>query len=172
MGLSFLSAYWRIFAPLLCAALTACGADVPPTVDASHTAITIAPYDENANAETELTAAINQASETGKLVLINFGANWCPDCREFEKACLEPETKQLIDTHFVVAKVDVGDWNKNPEIVAEWGNPIEGGIPAVVLATPDKRILFTTKAGQLSKARSMGQESLHRFLEHLASLSL
>jgi thioredoxin 1 len=130
----------------------------------------IRPYDENADATAELDFAISQARANGKLVLINFGANWCPDCREFEKACLTEETKKLIDAHFVVAKVDVGDWDKNPELVAAWDNPIAGGIPAVVLATPDRKILFTTKAGQLSKARNMGVASLHRFFLQLASL--
>ena len=130
----------------------------------------IQPYDETADASQDVELAIRQARADGKLVLINFGANWCPDCREFEKACLNEETKKLIDAHFVVAKVDVGNWDKNPELVAAWDNPIAGGIPAVVLATPDKQVLFTTKAGQLSKARNMGVASLHRFFLHLASL--
>ena len=130
----------------------------------------IQPYDEQADAVADLNLAISQARASGKLLLINFGANWCPDCREFEKACLSEDTKKLIDAHFVVVKVDIGDWHKNPELVAEWDNPIAGGIPAVVLATPDRRILFTTKAGQLSKARNMGTATLHRFFLHLASL--
>ncbi len=147
---------------------------IPCSVHAAEPATNddlIRPYDENADASQELELAISQARANGKLVLINFGANWCPDCREFEKACLTEETKKLIDAHFVVAKVDVGDWDKNPQLVAAWDNPIAGGIPAVVLATPDRQILFTTKAGQLSKARNMGTASLHRFFLQLASLN-
>lgn len=135
-----------------------------PTADA------IRPFDEHADAAAELALAMTLARETDKLVLINFGANWCPDCRAFEAACQGPEIRPLIDAHFVVAKVDVGDWHKNPELVDAWDNPIEGGIPAVVIATPDQEILFTTKAGQLSKARHMGHDGLKAFFERIAAL--
>ena len=39
------------------------------------------PYDESANAEIDLTNAITEASKKNKHILIEMGANWCPDCR-------------------------------------------------------------------------------------------
>ena len=144
-------------------------ADAPrPTADAD--APWARPYDETADAAGDVEHAIERANASGKLLLINFGANWCPDCREFERASLDPDIRSIIDDRFVVAKVDVGNWDKHPDVVAAWDNPIEGGIPAVVVATPDRRILFSTRAGQLSKARHMGKQTLIRFFEYLAAL--
>ena len=34
------------------------------------------PYDENANAEQDIQAALSEARNNGKLVLLEFGANW------------------------------------------------------------------------------------------------
>jgi thioredoxin 1 len=36
------------------------------------------PYDESANAKTDLKRAL--ASATNSPIIVVFGANWCPDC--------------------------------------------------------------------------------------------
>ena len=127
-------------------------------------------YDETADGAAAVAAALDEAEANGKLLLIEFGANWCPDCRAFAAAIQAPEARAVIEEKFVAVKVDVGDWDKHPEVVAAWGNPIEGGIPAIVVANTQGEVLFSTKAGQLAKARSMGPEDFAAFFEHLAAL--
>jgi len=34
------------------------------------------PYDENANAEQDIQAALHESANSGKFVLLEFGANW------------------------------------------------------------------------------------------------
>ena len=128
------------------------------------------PYDETADAAAAVVAALAEAEANGKLLLIEFGANWCPDCRAFAAAVQAPEAQAVIEEKFVAVKVDVGNWDKHPEVVDAWGNPIEGGIPAIVVATAQGKVLFSTKAGQLAKARSMGPDDFAAFFEHLAAL--
>ena len=128
------------------------------------------PYDETVDAAAAVAAALEEAEANGKLLLIEFGANWCPDCRAFAAAIQAPEARAVIEEKFVAVKVDVGDWHKHPGVVAAWGNPIEGGIPAIVVANAQGEVLFSTKAGQLAKARSMGPEDFAAFFEHLAAL--
>ena len=128
------------------------------------------PYDETADAAAGVAAALAEAEANGKLLLIEFGANWCPDCRAFAAAIQAPEARAGIEEKFVAVKVDVGDWDKHPEVVAAWGNPIEGGIPAIVVANTQGEVLFSTKAGQLARARGMGPEDFAAFFEHLAAL--
>ncbi len=142
-----------------------------PATATAQTADALMPYDEAADAVVEVAAAIDAARKANKLLLINFGANWCPDCRAFAAAAEAPEMQALIDKSFVSVKVDVGNWDKHPDLVASWGNPIEGGIPSIVVATPERELLFSTKAGQLSKARRMGPTEFAAFFEHLASLA-
>jgi protein disulfide-isomerase len=128
------------------------------------------PYDEAADAAADVEAAVAEARATGRLVLLNFGANWCPDCRAFSRAMEDPELAAIIDHRFVMAKIDVGNWDKNPGVVDDWDNPIAEGIPAVVVATPDGEILFATSRGQISSARTMGQREFAEFFRLLADL--
>jgi thiol-disulfide isomerase/thioredoxin len=129
------------------------------------------PYDEMADASEEVQAAIEEARSSGRLLLLNFGANWCPDCRIFARAADNPAIKPGIDRDFVVVKIDVGNWDKHPDVVAAWGNPIEGGIPALVVARPDGEILLSTRAGQLSRARHMSDAEMSDFFTRLAGLA-
>ena len=129
------------------------------------------PFDDQADAKVDLANGIAAARASGKLLLLEFGANWCPDCRALYKATLDEEIAALIDEHFEVVKIDVGNWVKNPEIVALYDNPISGGIPAVVVVDPTSdAIVFTTKAGELSTARRYGRDAFVAFYEGIAAI--
>ena len=134
-------------------------------------AATSMPYDETADAAVDVAAAVDQVRAEGKLLLIEFGANWCPDCRAFAEALRSPEARAVVAEKFVSVKVDVGDWDKHPEVVAAWGNPIAGGIPAIVVATAEGRVLFSTSGGQLARARNMGPDDFAAFFARLAVLA-
>ena len=77
----------------------------------------------------------------------------------------------MISEHFEVVKIDVGYWDKNPEVVAAYDNPISGGIPPVVVVDPvSGAIVFTTKGGELSTARRFGRDAFVSFYEGIAAL--
>ena len=127
------------------------------------------PYDETADAVAEVQAAQLAAEQQNKLLMLIFGANWCPDCRVFDKAMYDPDIAPVVSRHFEVVKVDVGNWDHNLGFVAEWDNPIAGGIPAIVVADADHNILYDTKAGEMSTARNRSQAEFVRFFERLAA---
>lgn len=68
---------------------------------------------------------------------------------------------------FNVVKVDVGDFDRNLDVVAQFGEPTAKGIPAAVLLSPDGTVRYATKAGELSNARRMSDEGIHDFFENL-----
>lgn len=121
------------------------------------------PYDEQADAKADVTHALSTAQQEHKPVLLVFGANWCPDCRELDHA-LHGKSQALIDGKFVVVKIDVGHFDKNLELAQSYGNPIKKGIPAAVLVSPDNKVLYATKAGELADARHMGDDGIYDFL--------
>src|ERR1700689_2192845 len=82
------------------------------------------PYDESANAAADLQRALAAAQSNRNDVLLVFGANWCPDCRELDKA-LNGSSHALIAGHFQVVKVDVGRFDKNLDVANQYGNPIQ-----------------------------------------------
>jgi thioredoxin 1 len=127
------------------------------------------PYDETANAAADLQRALAAAQANRSDVLVVFGANWCPDCRELDKA-LNGSSHALIAGRFQVVKVDVGRFDKNLDVANQYGNPIRMGIPAVVVLTADNRILYSSKAGELANARRMGEQGIYDFLSsHVAA---
>jgi thioredoxin 1 len=127
------------------------------------------PYNESANAAADLQRALAAARADRNDVLVVFGANWCPDCRELDKA-LNGSSHALIAGHFQVVKIDVGRFDKNLELANQYGNPIRMGIPAVVVLSADNRIVYSSKGGELANARKMGDTGIYDFLsQHVAA---
>ncbi|TFW10264.1 thioredoxin family protein [Oxalobacteraceae bacterium OM1] len=120
------------------------------------------PYDDKADAKTDMQAALAQAKAANKKVLAIFGANWCPDCRELDKA-MHGKSAPQIASQFVVVKVDVGQFDKNLDVAQVYGNPIKKGIPAAVVLTADNQVLYATRAGELANARRMGEDGIYDF---------
>ncbi len=117
-------------------------------------------YDEAADAGQDLARALDRAKHEHKRLLVVFGANWCPDCRVLARRMAQGKLAEQLARAYVVTKVDVGNWDKNQDIAARYGNPIKKGIPAVAVLGPDGRLLHATAAGELASARDMGEDDL------------
>jgi len=152
----------RMLASIVAAALAV-------AVQAAQLPAASLPYDETANAAADVQHALATAHSSRSDVLLVFGANWCPDCRELDKA-LNGSSHALIAGRFQIVKIDVGQFDKNLELANQYGNPIGKGIPAVVVLSPDNRILYSSKAGELANARRMGEQGIYDFLaSHVAA---
>ena len=123
------------------------------------------PYDENADALDSISKALKIAKLENKYVLLRMGGNWCPDCRTLGEYFSRPEIKEWLDDRTVLVSVDVGEWDRNLDIVEEYGNPISEGIPALVLLNSENEVLFATLAGELASARSMSKNDLIVWLQ-------
>jgi thioredoxin 1 len=128
------------------------------------------PYSETANAEHDVKVAVESIQQSNKKLLLIFGANWCPDCRALDQA-LHGKSQHLIDSEFVVVKIDVGNFDKNLEIAKRYNNPIAKGIPAAVVLDQHQRVVYSTKAGELSNARHMSDTGVYDFFNAVAKAS-
>jgi len=126
------------------------------------------PYDEAADAKADIAAALTAAQGDGKYVLLDFGANWCPDCIALATFFEDPEIRAFLDAHYHVVSIDVGEWDRNLDIAEQYGNPIEAGIPAVVILNPDGDIVTTTNDGAMANARSATKEEILAYLQKWA----
>ncbi|WP_018605983.1 thioredoxin family protein [Uliginosibacterium gangwonense] len=127
------------------------------------------PYDEQADAHAEIKHAIEQAKSHHKKVLLVFGANWCPDCRSLSAQMHEGGLAKKLKQRYVVVKVNVGNWDRNMDIAAEYGNPPKKGIPAIAVLSTNGQLLNATLAGELSVARSMSTEDVLKVFEKVSS---
>ena len=109
--------------------------------------------------------AIQLANKESKYVLIEMGANWCPDCRTLGRYFQREDIKTWLDERFIVVAVDVGEWDKNLEISERYGNPISEGIPSLVVLDSKGKMQFATLAGELATARTMSGDDLIAWLK-------
>jgi protein disulfide-isomerase len=127
------------------------------------------PYDEGADAQAQIAAALRAAAQARVPVLVVFGANWCADCKVLDLAFKEGAAAPLIAKSFKVVKVDVGRFDRNTDIAQRYGVPLKTGIPAVAVLDARGQVVYATKAGELADARNMGSTAIHAFFTQVAA---
>jgi thioredoxin 1 len=135
----------------------------------SATNVNALPYSKTANASSDVQQALSLAVAQEKKVLVIFGANWCKDCRALDSALKSKDNAALMSLEFLVVKVDVGNFDRNLDISNQYGNPIKGGIPAVVILSPANQVLYSSRAGELANARRMSKSGIYEFFKNAAS---
>jgi len=150
----------RLAAPVLATFLMAAGLPTAaPTLPPGQAAPIQAPYDTGADAHAQVDAAFATARATNRKVLLDFGGNWCPDCRMLAGVLAEPAVRSWADQHFVTVMIDIGRRNKNLDIAQRYGVKI-AGVPAVGVLTADGTLLNPGKVDALADARSWSQQAV------------
>ena len=145
---------------LICALLM-----LPVHADPAPVARKLAVYDELADANRDVMAAVKQAVGERKLVLIVFGANWCSDCRAFDEDMNAADLGSLLAEHYVVVKVDVGRFKKNLDVASRYGLRVRKGIPAAVVVSGDDKTLLLVEGPKLEDLRGDGRPKVVKFFD-------
>jgi thiol-disulfide isomerase/thioredoxin len=122
--------------------------------------VTSQPFDDKADADAAVAAAFARARKTHKLVLIDLGANWCPDCIVLANIMRLPEVAPFIAAHYEVAMVNVGRFDTNLQIPACFGITRLEGIPSELVVTPHGKLLDGGHIAALADARSMTPQAI------------
>jgi thiol-disulfide isomerase/thioredoxin len=125
------------------------------------------PYDETEDAHAAVAAAFTRAKLTGRIVLLDFGGNWCPDCRMLAGVLEDPRVKQWTDQNFQVVMIDVGRFKKNLDIAARWGVTLHAA-PTVLAVTPQGKLLNGDDVTGLADARSFSEQAVVDMLARMA----
>jgi thiol-disulfide isomerase/thioredoxin len=118
------------------------------------------PYDEKADAEADLTAAIKRAKAHKKLVLIDLGGNWCGDCRVFAGVIEQPDVKRWVDKHYEVVTINVGRYDHNMQIPARYGINKLQGVPSFLVVDTKGKLVNDGAFFALTDARHMTPQSI------------
>ena len=136
---------------------------------AQNAAAADTPYNDAADAKLEIKHALARAADTHTSVIVVFGANWCPDCRELDHAMKNGDCASLMARDFQVVNVSVGRWDKNLDVAKSYGVPLEKGIPAVAIVSSHNKVLYVTKEGELANARDMGDTGIYDFFKRVTA---
>jgi thioredoxin 1 len=123
-------------------------------------------YPDPGAAHADISAALAQAGREGKRVLVDFGGDWCTDCKVLDVNMRKPENATLLARRFVVVHVNVGERgiSTNFDIAKRFGIPLEKGVPALAVVDSNGRVIYAQKAGEFENMRAMEPTSVHDFL--------
>jgi thioredoxin 1 len=124
-------------------------------------------YPETAKAGADIDAALKQAAASQKRVLVDFGGNWCGDCKVLDANFHKPENQALLDSGFVLVHVNVGDKgiSDNFDVAERYGIPLKKGVPALAVLESDGKLLYAQKNGEFENMRKMDPASVNEFLK-------
>lgn len=117
------------------------------------------------DAREEIQQAVTAAGKKHERVLVVFGADWCYDCHVLDLAFHRPDLAAALQGNFEVVHVDVGEGDKNQDLVQQYQVPMKKGIPALAVLEGNGELLFSQQNGEFENARALGPEDLLRFLK-------
>jgi thiol:disulfide interchange protein len=119
------------------------------------------PYNEDADANAAVNAALAEARTSNKRVLIDLGGNWCPDCVVLSNIMRLPNVAPFIAANYEVVEVDVGRINRNLQIPARFGiTKRPEGVPSVLIVDADGKLLNQGHTEALSDAHNMEPQAI------------
>ncbi|WP_328296434.1 thioredoxin family protein [Streptomyces sp. NBC_00435] len=95
-------------------------------------------YDSSADAQKLIDAALRAAKSDGRMVLLDFGANWCGSCKAADKVFAQPRTSAVLGASYHLVKVDIGgDSSANDALLGKY-SPSGGTytMPVLVVVSP------------------------------------
>ena len=125
----------------------------------------VAPYRDSADARQDLSAAKQRAAAAHQLVMVIFGANWCPDCIVLHHSLESGETQVYAREHFQFVDVSIGNHDRNLDLAEELGVTLKKGIPAAVILQPDGTVIGRTMNGELEASRKYSPSQILGFMQ-------
>jgi len=127
-------------------------------------------YPDVSAANADITAALKEAAGTKRRVIVDFGGDWCTDCKVLDINLRKPENADLVKRNYVVVHVNVGDKGikSNFDVAERYGVPLKKGVPALVVLESDGRVVYSQKNGEFESMRSMDPSSVTAFLKKWA----
>jgi hypothetical protein len=117
------------------------------------------------DAREEIHQALTAAAKKHERVLVVFGADWCYDCHVLDAAFHRPDLAAALQGSFEVVHVDVGQGDKNQDLMEQYHVPMKKGIPALAVLESDGKLIFSQQNGEFENARALGPDDLLQFLK-------
>jgi len=155
---------FELFIISLCASAVNGQSPTQPSDVLEPVAIRTDLYPANADANKEIEGALKQAATEHKRVMLIFGGNWCYDCHVLDRGLHEGEAGKIVKESFALVHVDIGEADKNLDLVKKYRIPLEKGVPAVAILESDGTEIYSSGDGEFEAARRMMKKDLVAFL--------
>jgi thioredoxin 1 len=122
-------------------------------------------YPDPSQAKADLAAALKTAAGTHKRIIIDFGGNWCGDCQVLDIYFHNPKNRPILEANFVLVHINIGSqMEENTDIAEHYQVPLNKGVPALAVLSPEGKLLYSQRTGEFEKMHSMEASSVTQFL--------
>ena len=123
-------------------------------------------YPDPGQAKADIAAALKSAAATHRRILLDFGGNWCGDCRVLDIYMHDERNKPLVEADFVVVHINIGRMDANLDLAERYEIPLHRGVPALAVLSESGKLLYSQKSGEFEAMRRMESSSVTDFLMH------
>ena len=78
-----------------------------------------------------------RATRDHKVLMVEFGADWCSDCAQLYKSLENERRRDQFRKEFELLHVDVGEFNRNLDIAKSLGIDVTEAIPTAAFFPPN-----------------------------------
>jgi thioredoxin 1 len=121
-------------------------------------------YPPAPQATADLDNAIKKAAGEHKRVIVDFGGNWCTDCRVLDLYFHDPANRPILDANYILVHINIGHMDANVPLAERYRIPLNKGVPAIAVLDEQGRLLFSQKAGEFEAMRRMQSAAVTDFL--------
>ena len=121
-------------------------------------------YSDTADAHAEIRNALSTAAREHKRVILDFGGNWCGDCKALDYFFHQPENAALLNQNFVLVDINIGRYDRNTDLAEKYGVPLKKGVPGLAVLDARGRVLYSQQNGEFEAMRTMQSSSVTDFL--------
>ncbi|HTJ30735.1 MAG TPA: thioredoxin family protein [Acidobacteriaceae bacterium] len=115
-------------------------------------------------AKAELATALKTAHAQHKRLILDFGGNWCGDCKVLDIYFHDPANKPLIEANYILVHINIGQMDRNVEIAERYQIPLRKGVPALAVLDENGHLLYSQRNGEFEAMRRMDVNSVTSFL--------
>ena len=120
-------------------------------------------YDPKRDPAADLATAMEQASSSGRRILLEVGGEWCHWCHILEKFFkTHQEHQALLHDNYIVVKVNFSPENENEAFLSRY--PAFKGYPHIIILDSDGSHLHSQDTGLLEKGEGYDPEAMKAFL--------
>ena len=121
-------------------------------------------YPAPEQAAADLVAALKVAVAQHRRVLLDFGGDWCTDCRVLDSYFHDSSNEPILNANFVLVHVNVGHMDQNLTLAERYQVPLNKGVPALAVLNRRGKLLYSQRSGEFEPMRHMESNAVTQFL--------
>ena len=130
------------------------------------------PYDEDADADVLVDAALARAAAANKRIILVMGANWCHDSRALAGWFETKRFAAMLEPHYEVVYIDVGVPQKkgegrNQHLIKRFKGKRQKNTPYVMVLSSEGKLLNRKDARSWRNAASRSEDEIFSYFASL-----